>query len=206
MELQESIKGLTTTITGEKNYLEQGENIRYINTEIRVSGMNNKVIIGNNAHLERLLIHIKGSNHTVYIGEDTRIVGHILIKGKKENITIGDRTTFQDVYLLAWEGKSITIGNDCMFSHDVVIRTTDSHSVIDVNTNERLNKSGDVVIGDHVWLSSGAFISKGAFIPDDCIVGAKAIVTKPFEETNCLLAGSPAKVIRKSVTWDRKRF
>ncbi|WP_165971013.1 acyltransferase [Peribacillus frigoritolerans] len=207
MILQEEIKGLTTKIHGKNNNLDLDEsNPTFRNTELKITGSNNKIIIGDGAILQNLLIHIRGSNNTIYIGKETHIIGHILLKGKNQEISIGDRTTFKNVYLLSQEGKNISIGEDCMFSYDIAIRTTDAHSVIDLETKERVNHANHVSIGNHVWIAASCLISKGVTIADDCIVGARSVVTKSVTESHCAVAGAPAKVVKSNVTWDRDRI
>ncbi|WP_332695633.1 acyltransferase [Halalkalibacter lacteus] len=207
MILQEEIKGLKTKIYGKNNVLDLHEdNYTFRNVELKITGSKNKIIIGKDAKLSNLLIHIGGSNNEIYIGVETDIIGHIHLKGKRQKISIGDRTTFKNVYLLSGEGKNIEIGEDCMFSYDIAVRTTDAHSVLDVETKERLNIAKDVTIGNHVWVAANVLISKGSVIPDDCIIGARSVVTKPFTDPHCTIAGSPAKIIKTGVTWTRDRI
>ncbi|MBN6886116.1 acetyltransferase-like isoleucine patch superfamily enzyme [Cytobacillus horneckiae] len=207
MILQEEIKGLTTKVYGKNNRLELHED-DYIfkNADLKITGSNNVITIGKGSKLSNILIHIRGSNNEITIGENTDLIGHILLKGKKQRISVGDRTTFKHVYLLSQEGKNIEIGKDCMFSYDIAVRTTDAHSVIDLETNERINQAKEVIIGDHVWVAASCLISKGAVIPNDCIIGARSVVTKPFAEEHCTIAGSPAKVIKTGTTWCRDRI
>ncbi|MCA1026902.1 acyltransferase [Cytobacillus kochii] len=207
MILQEEIKGLTTKVFGKNNQLiYDEESFIFKNAELKITGSNNKIHIGKGTKLSNILIHIRGSNNEIMIGENTDLIGHILLKGKKQSIKVGDRTTFKNVYLLSQEGKNITIGADCMFSYDIAVRTTDAHSVLDLETNERLNGAKDVVIGNHVWVAASCLISKGAVIPDDTIIGARSVVTKPFSEAHTTIAGSPAKIIKTGTTWSRERL
>lgn len=207
MILQEEIKGLTTKVFGKNNQLTYDEeSFIFKNAELRITGSHNKIHIGKGTKLSNILIHIRGSHNEITIGEDTDLIGHILLKGKKQSIKIGDRTTFKNVYLLSQEGKNISIGADCMFSYDIAVRTTDAHSVLDLETNERLNGAKDVFIGDHVWIAASCLISKGAIIPNDTIIGARSVVTKPFPEEHTTIAGSPAKVIKTGTTWNRERL
>jgi acetyltransferase-like isoleucine patch superfamily enzyme len=111
-----------------------------------------------------------------------------------------------DIYALALEGKNITIGSNCMISYDVAVRTSDAHSVVSADSLKRINPAQDVVIGNHVWLAAHTLIQKGAKIGDGCIVGARSVVTKVFDEPNCVLAGVPAKVLKTNTTWDRARL
>lgn len=47
-----------------------------------------------------------------------------------------------------------------MFFEEIQIRTQDGHTIYDESTKEVLNKGGDVIFGDHVWLSRNVFIFK----------------------------------------------
>ncbi|MBR1687537.1 MAG: hypothetical protein IJ710_03275 [Prevotella sp.] len=60
-----------------------------------------------------------------------------------------------------------------------------------------------MIIGNNVWMAAGSQVMKGAQIPDGCIVGTGALVRNAFKESNCLLAGSPAKIKRQNVTWKK---
>ncbi|THE11035.1 acyltransferase [Bacillus timonensis] len=207
MILQETIKGLTFNIYGKNNNLDANiDKVTFRQTEIKITGSNNKITIGDEAQLQNLLIHIRGSNNEIHIGAESHLIGHMLLKGKRQSIKIGDRTTFKNVYLLSQENKNIEIGSDCMLSYDIAIRTTDAHSVINLETNERTNHADHVKIGNHVWIAANCLISKGVTISDDCIIGARSVVTKPFTEPHCTIAGSPAKVIKRGTSWTRERL
>lgn len=117
----------------------------------------------------------------------------------------GDYSTTVGVYILCQEGCNVRIGRHSMLSREIEIRTTDAHSVIDLETGNRLNTPADVIIGDHVWVGVGVILNKGTVIPNDTIVGAGAFVNKPFEEEHTAIAGAPAKVVRRGVTWNRSR-
>jgi acetyltransferase-like isoleucine patch superfamily enzyme len=61
--------------------------------------------------------------------------------------------------------------------------------------------SGPISIGNHVWIGSRATILKGAVIPDDTAVAAGAVVSGQFTEPGTVLAGCPARMVRKNVVW-----
>lgn len=44
---------------------------------------------------------------------------------------------------------------------------------------------------------------KNAEIADGCIVGAETVVAKVFDEPDCAIAGNPAKIVKRGITWDR---
>ncbi|CAM3781650.1 hypothetical protein [Avibacterium endocarditidis] len=89
-----------------------------------------------------------------------------------------------------------------MFATNNQIRTDDAHPIYDVRTGKRLNTSKDIIIGYRVWVAYGATIWGGSQIGNGSIVGAYSVVKKRFPN-NCIIAGVPAKVIRKDVFWER---
>lgn len=102
--------------------------------------------------------------------------------------------------------SKILIGEDCQFSYGINIRTSDGHTIYDVESGKVLNAPKDkVAIGNHVWLGMHTKILKDAHIADNTIVGACSVVTKIFEENNVILAGTPAKIVKHNVNWDRKK-
>ncbi len=102
------------------------------------------------------------------------------------------------------KGLSLFIGDYCMCGRNVLIRPSDGHIVYDINTQELLNKGEDVVIGNHVWIGLNCIFLKGAKVSDDTIIGANSLVNKKFYEKNVIIAGSPAKIVKNDVNWDRK--
>lgn len=181
----------------------EGANTAYI------SGSGNRVIIGSNCMLRKASFFIRGNNNTIIIGDGCsayNVQFHIEQDGNA--IYVGDGTTFhgrdaQAVHLAADEGSRILIGNDCMFAHSTQIRSTDSHSIID-DSGKRINPAKDVVIGNHCWIGLQCIILKGVELADRCVVAAGAVCSKKYEESNCVIGGNPARVIKRNIDWDRK--
>lgn len=99
----------------------------------------------------------------------------------------------------------ILIGEDCQFSYGINIRTSDGHAIYDTNTGEVLNvPKGKIEIGNHVWVGMHTKILKDVHISDNSIIGAGSIVTKSFDEPNVIIAGTPAKIVKHNVNWNRK--
>lgn len=166
---------------------------------------------------------IKASNNHLHIGAHTSLNGEctFLFMGNGSEIHIGAYNGIGNCNLSISEGSSlrtgrgcnfgsfsatvyeegkIDIGNDCMFSHAIQLWQTDTHPIFDVMTGERLNQSRNISIGNHVWVGTNSFIMGGASIGDDSIVGANAVTSGQFEP-NAIIAGNPARVVRKGVTW-----
>lgn len=174
---------------------------------IRIKGSGNRIIIGDFAQLPGASITIHGSNNVVNIGPWSYLGGtDLFMEDDGGSITIGEHTKFLGkTHLAVIEGTNITIGRDCLFSSDIQLRTGDSHSILD-QSGRRVNASRDIAIGDHVWVGIQAFINKGSCVAPHCIVGARAMVTKAFEEPHCVLAGIPARVVKHGVDWSIRRI
>lgn len=168
-------------------------------------GDGNKVLVGRGTKVTGT-IDIFGSNNTVTIGESCHFRGSMIISGNNQTVSVGDHSTTADVYILCSEGADVSIGRWCMFSRRIEIRTTDAHAVIDRQTGRRVNGAESIRIGDHVWVGVGAIINKGAIVPADSIVGALSFVNGRFSEEGIVLAGSPARIVKRGVTWARTRL
>lgn len=96
----------------------------------------------------------------------------------------------------------VSIGKDCMFSYGIIIRVSDGHTIFSTEDSSILNRPKvGVTIGDHVWVGMRASILKDVTIPNNTIIGAGSLVNKSFTEENTIIAGTPAKVIKKNVNW-----
>ena len=175
--------------------------------EIRIKGSNNTVVIGDFAQLKGASIYINGSFNHITIGSWSYLGGtNLFVEDDGGSIVIGSRTKFLGkTHLAVIEGTSITIGENCLFSSDIQLRTGDSHSVLDME-GRRINESRNIVLGDHVWVGTKAFLNKGAEVAPHSIVGACALVTKAFPDPHCALAGVPAKVVKRDVDWSIRRI
>ncbi len=52
-------------------------------------------------------------------------------------------------------------------------------------------------IGSHCWIGMNAVILPGVELGDHTIVGAGSVVTRSFPEGYCIIAGNPARLIRR---------
>lgn len=171
-------------------------------------GVNNVLVIDPGASLDNCMLYFKGNSNTIHIcpGSNLKKVT-FWFEDDNNNIEIGSCVSCEDELLLAaCESKKITIGNDCMFSNKIQLRTSDSHSILDENA-KRINLGGDIEIGNHVWIGNEVMVLKGTTIPDNCIVGARSIVTASLCATpNSIIAGIPARVVKTNINWKRERI
>jgi maltose O-acetyltransferase len=85
----------------------------------------------------------------------------------------------------------VTIGEDSAFAKDCKI-LTGKHDLID----RPKIIACPIHIGKSVWVSSNVLILPGVDIGDNSVIGAGSVVTHDIP-ANCLVAGNPAKIIRR---------
>ena len=159
-------------------------------------------------------IEIYGDNNKVEIDPSVKKWdGRIVIGNPGTNtpvnncvVSIGKNSDSNGVWIdLLEDNSSVIIGNDCMLSWNIHIFASDSHTIYDVKTKKLQNWGKEIVISDNVWLAMDCTILKNSFIAKNCVVGASAVVSGKFTEENCVIAGNPAKVVKRGVAWDRRR-
>lgn len=198
-------------------------------TEPYFDEYNNKIIFNKDTLIHNVDVTLKAKNSTVIISPEVDVLRNIKLKITGENgiciigkipkknnqfrgeirlgydcfISIGDNITCTRALLLTTaERTQLLVGDDCMFATGNQMRTDDVHAIYDVYSGERLNKSKDITIGAHTWVSYNAKIFGGSSIGSGSIVGLNSIVKGKFPN-NCTIAGSPAKIVRSDVAWER---
>lgn len=173
---------------------------------ITVNGNNNRVRIELPIKFNDCKLVVIGDNNTFSIkSSKAKIMKVFFFVGNGCSMKIGRNCFFNnDISILAKEkrGTKIVIGNDCAIATDCIIRCGDGHTIIDSVSGEPLNPPRDIIIGHHVWIGARSMILKGAYIPNNSIVGAMSLVNKAFDEQNIMLAGTPARIINHDVSWD----
>jgi len=103
---------------------------------------------------------------------------------------IGSYSTIQ-----AGKDQKVIIGNNCMISHNVRIYTSTAIPDQDFNIKPLKGKTGNVIIGNAVWIGANVFINPGITVGENSIIGANSVVTKNVPD-NAIVGGIPAKLIR----------
>lgn len=150
-----------------------------------------------------------GSNCTVSIQASDYIAKKLIIQGTANgvNCTIGKNfscTNETSILLHREDNLSVSIGEDCMFGSHVLLRTSDAHSIVDMETGKVTNYGANIDIGNHCWLAMNVTVLKGVTIKDNCVIGAGSLVNKSCQESNALYAGIPAKLVKTGITWNRQ--
>jgi len=92
----------------------------------------------------------------------------------------------------------IIIGSDCAISWNTNMLDGNAHELV-VGEVARA-RTRPVVIGDKVWIGTGAIILSGVTVGDGAVVAAGSVVTADVPGQT-VVAGNPARVVREQVTW-----
>ena len=97
--------------------------------------------------------------------------------------------------------QKIFIGDEVQFSWDSLVMDSDAHKIIDCD-GELKENTKPITIGSHVWIAAKCTILKGSTVPDNCVVGVNSLVNTRFSNTECIIAGAPAREIGKIGRWE----
>lgn len=168
---------------------------------IVVNGTGNRVVFERPFVCSDVYVEVSGDG-VVEIGSGCLLSGQHIRLFAPGRITIGAGCAFNGAsYLHMHETAIIQLGRDCLIAGGVSFSSSDVHKIIDRATGKRVNPPGDIIVGDHVWVSSEATLWAGAKVGNDSVVGRASHVSKEFP-ANCVIAGTPARIVRENVTWE----
>ncbi|HEX7415030.1 MAG TPA: hypothetical protein VF411_13380, partial [Bacteroidia bacterium] len=133
---------------------------------------------------------------SISIDDDARINEQVYIGGTKtpqSSLTMGKRTIIMQASYIN-PTMPITIGDDSGIGGHCLLFTHGSwNSVLEGYPV----KFAPIHIGKKVWLPWRVFVMPGVSIGDGVVVGADSMINKDVP-ANCLVAGSPAKIIKEN--------
>ena len=154
-----------------------------------------KLIIGDN-------VTLKSSFLSNLVGLYSRTI--IVTRAPDAEIIIGNNVGISGAPIYA--RSRIEIGENTCIGGNTKILDNDFHPIEAVTRNRLLNDSngGDsdlvpskpIKIGKNCFIGCNSIILKGTVLGDGCVVGAGAVVSGKFED-NCVIAGNPARVIKR---------
>lgn len=150
-----------------------------------------------------------GSNVTIKSSFLSNLVGLysrtiIVTRAPGAVIEIGDNVGISGATIYARKG--IFIGENTCIGGNCKILDNDFHPIEAETRNKLLRdeNGGDsdlvpgreIRIGKDCFIGCNSIILKGTVLGDGCVVGAGAVVSGEFE-SNCVIAGNPAKKIKR---------
>lgn len=93
----------------------------------------------------------------------------------------------------------LEIGNHCLISWDCQFLDDDFHEIAYEGKKEIM--SNNIIISDNVWIGCGVSVLKGTRIGRGSAIAAHSVVRGIFEEENVIIAGNPARIIKRNISW-----
>ncbi|MGC1308915.1 MAG: acyltransferase [Phormidesmis sp.] len=158
----------------------------------------NRISLGDRVAIDDYgLLDASGAGEAgITLGDDVIVSRNCVIQGKTAAVTIGHSTDIGCNVIITANG-GISIGNSVLIAGNCYIGggryKTDRLDI--PMMKQGLYTKGPVVIGDDVWLGTGATVLDGVQIGKGCIVGAGSVVTKNLPDY-AIAVGVPAKVIK----------
>lgn len=113
-------------------------------------------------------------------------------------IEIGEHCGISGSTIYSW--ASIKIGNYTRIGANCKIIDNDFHPVElehrHLGFNEKYTRRAPIIIGDDCFIGMNSIILKGTTLGNNVIVGAGSVVHGTFPD-NCIIAGNPAKIVRR---------
>ena len=170
---------------------------------IQLHGKNNKIIFHGQLAFKGT-INIDSEDAVIEIGENVR--GNINVRAKyghAQKLFIGNNTSMFGVTIILDEMASVKIGSNVLIATGVVLQASDGHAVLDADTNEPINAiTKSLIIEDNVWIGTKSILLKNSHIHRHSVLGAGTIACKDYKESNVVIAGNPAKIIKRNISWD----
>ena len=202
-----SLSELCISFNGYCNNIKIGGGVQS-SDKIVLNGNEHDLIIGNNCVFKPSSCVLE-TNSTLIIGNNVKIYGLNIYINSYSKVYIGDFTTMQTGRLRTGRNQEIIIGKDCMFSWDITFLAHDGHLIWTTNgacinnTNGKCRKS--IILGDHIWIGGETVILPNTKIGNGTICGYRSLIKGSFPN-NCIICGTPAKILKKNIVWSRQNF
>ncbi len=128
------------------------------------------------------------------LGQNSVVESYSCINNAVGDVIIGDYTR---VGLHNTIIGPVTIGNHVNLAQGITVTALNHNfSEADKRIDEQGVSTGQVVIGDDVWIGANAVVLPNVSIGRHCVIAAGAVVTKDVPD-GCVVAGVPAKIIKR---------
>lgn len=173
-------------------------------SKLSTNGRRNQITI-RSKDIKRLKINIIGNENIVEIDEYCVLRNlNILIEGNNNKVFIGKNTQIGGANLVCiGEYGAILVGEGCLFGANIEIRNSDGHSIF--RNNKIINPPKSVILRDKIWICENVKILKGVEIGTGSVVGINSLVLRGKYEENSILAGNPARVVGRDISWAVER-
>lgn len=163
-----------------------------------------KVLLDKSAHIQigdnvifRRNVEIRAhGNSKLRIDDFCRIDRGVRLLAANDAILHLQKGVRVGLYTVFNGGDSISVGQKVLISGFVYLQTSMHNYKGKGSIQSQGYAHQPIRLGNDVWLGTHAVIFPGVELGDGCIVGSTSVVNKSFEG-NSVLAGSPAKLLKK---------
>ncbi|MBR0074071.1 MAG: hypothetical protein IJP95_09575 [Bacteroidales bacterium] len=143
----------------------------------------------------RTILNIRGTFDI--LGECSLGAGCAVEVAENALLTVGNKFNLGPKSLIICH-KAITFGNDFITSWNCTLMDTDQHSLVDAD-GLVTNPDREITVGNNVWFGCNCLVTKGTTIADSTTVAAGTSLHGTYTDTHVVLAGNPAKVVKRGV-------
>jgi acetyltransferase-like isoleucine patch superfamily enzyme len=157
-----------------------------------------KIRLGDDVVLDDLvLLDAKGStNQGITVGKGVFLGRGTILSCKEGDIVLGDGVNI-GFHSEIFSGSSVRVGRHGLFAaYTYLVGGGHAFEKAEVPVIAQERTSVGIVLGENVWLGTGAKVLDGVSLGDDVVVGANAVVTDDIP-SGCVAVGVPARVVRQ---------
>jgi acetyltransferase-like isoleucine patch superfamily enzyme len=156
-----------------------------------------KIRLGDGVTVDDLVVlDAKGTtNRGIDVGREVFLGRGTILSCKDGDISIGDHGNL-GFHCEVFSGSSVAVGKHALFAAQAyLVGGGHEFAAPEVAVIDQPRTSRGIVLGDNVWLGTGAKVLDGVRIGSDVVVGANAVVNGDLPD-GAIAAGVPARVLR----------
>ncbi len=157
-----------------------------------------KIRVGDGVTIDDLVVlDAKGThNRGIEIGDFVFLGRGTILSCKDGDIQLGDHTNL-GFHCEVFSGSNVSVGRHGLLAAQAYL-VGGGHEFQDAERAviDQPRTSNGIVLGENVWLGTGAKVLDGVRIGDDVVVGANAVVTDDLAD-GTIAAGVPARALRR---------
>lgn len=150
---------------------------------------------------------IRENRGIIYLNKERK--GHLIFKGNAKfsagvtlynntGVTYFGNNFISNKNLFISCDTKIVFGENCLLGWNINIRDSDGHKILPLKESSK-----EIRVGNHVLICANVNILKGNVIGYDCVIAYISCVTGIECDSNKLIGGYPAKILKSGINWEK---